>query len=446
LTAKVTGGRVLKDWLVSIGAEVVTAGSNLASGILLARAVGADGKGVFALMMTVSAMAAAVLGLRWERPAGHFLARDRRALPVVLTSIGAVTGIATGLAALALSLTPAPAVDALLHGLDPSIVALVWWLVGAQCLYVGIAAVYGGLRDFAARSRFLLAYNALQALVVFLLFLSGEARVATYLRWYALTGWAVGIGWLAVLARRDRLVPRLEWELLRRMASFGSRSYLALLLDLVTVRLDLILLNFFSSAAAVGVYSVAVAVGARLASIPQIVAYVVFHRTSARELGSGEWTAQILRAATLVMAGAGLVVALIGAVLIVPLYGAQFRGAVPALWVMVPAMATWGLYRLLASDVEGRGYPGLVAMSSVVASATIVVLDLLWIPRYGIMGAAWASLVAYSVALALAAVTFCRVTGMGFRDAYRYRSTDLGTMARLASRLVRGRGLVDQPG
>jgi O-antigen/teichoic acid export membrane protein len=141
----------------------------------------------------------------------------------------------------------------------------------------------------------------------------------------------------------------------------------------------------------------------------------------------------------LAVTGAGLVVGTIGSALIVPLFGRQFALAVPAMWIMIPAMAVFGLYRLLASDVEGRGRPGLISMSSLLANVTIVGLDLLWIPRFGILGAAWASLIAYCVALAMAAVMFCRVTGLGFLEAYRYRGDDLGAITRILGQVFRRR-------
>ena len=444
--AMVAGRRVFADWLVSICAEAMTAVANLTAGILLARALGAEGKGVFTVAFTMAAIAAAVLGLRWERPAGHFLARDCSTLPVVVTSLALVAGIATGLAAFGLAICPAHLLELVFRGVDPRVPQIVAWLVGVQCLYVSIAGIYGGLRDFASRSRFMFTFNAAQALCVACLFVLGVDRVVTYLWWVSATSWVLALAWLATLAERRRLLPRWDWRLVQRMAAFGSLSYMSLLLDLVTIRLDIILLNSMTSSAAAGVYSVAVAVGARLASIPQIVAYVVFHRTSARELGTGERTAQILRLAALALVGGGLALAVVGSVLIVPLYGVDFASAVPALWVMIPAMGIWGLYRLLSSDVEGRGRPGLVSMSSLVATATIVALDLAWIPRHGILGAAWASLVAYSVALGFAAFTFCHVTGLSFREAYLYRSDDLTVLLRIASRLMRGRRLAAQPG
>jgi O-antigen/teichoic acid export membrane protein len=438
LNAKVTGVWVIRDSLVSIAAEVILSAASLTTGIVLARAVGAEGKGVFTLVMTVATAAAAMLGLRWDRPAGHFLAKDMKALPAIITSVAVMAGTASGLAALLIALAPS-GVALVFRGVDPSVASLVGWLVGAQCLYVGIAAIYGGLRDFGGRSRFMMVYNIAQTASVCGLSLLGGHDVVGYLRWCAAVSWTVEAVWLTMLAWRRRVRPRWDGALLRRMVAFGSLSYFSLLLDLITLRLDVVLLNYMASTAAVGVYSVAVAIGGRLQTIPQTVAYVVFYRTSARELGTGARTAQILRIAGVAVSGVSLVVGAIGSALVVPLFGPQFALAVPAMWIMIPAMAVFGLYRLLASDVEGRGRPGLISVSSLLANVTIVGLDLLWIPRFGILGAAWASLIAYGVALAMAAVMFCRVTGLGFREAYWYRADDLGAMTRILAQVFRRR-------
>ncbi len=431
---------------MTIAGEALTSLANLAASVLLARALGADGKGVFTFVMTVTATAASVLGLRWDRPAGHFLARDVTALPTILTSIALVTAIAAGITGVGLAACPEHLVMIVLRGVDPSSAAVLTWLVGAQCLYLGTAALFAGLRKFTYRSRFLLSFHFLQAAVTGALFVFGVDDVSLYLKWYAITGWGVGLAWLLVFAFVQRVSPRWDWRLIKRMATFGSVSYFSLLLDLVTVRLDVILLNFLASASAVGVYSVAVAIGARLATIPQIVAYVVYHRTSARELGPGATTAQILRVATVVVVCGGLLAVAAGTVLVVPVFGPDFAKAVPALWVMIPAMSIWGLFKLLASDIEGRGRPGIVALISLAANATIVILDVGWIPRYGIVGAAWASLIAYGVALGLAAVAFCKVTGLQFREAYLLRGADISSIYRLAGRVIRTRQLMEQPG
>ncbi len=434
MSAQVGGRRVLLDWFVSLRAEGVTTVANLAAGILLARALGAEGKGVVALVTTVGAITAAVLGIRWERACGHFLARDGAALPTVFTSVIAISGLA--MAGAGLLGAVARALGGSIPGVSPALEPVIVALVGVQVLYVGIASIFGGLRAFATRSRFLLSYNVVQAVTVTVLYALGARHVGQYLVWGVVVSWATVAVWLASVARHHPRVIGVDGGLVRRMVAFSRLSYFGLLLDLVTVRLDIVLLGFMVSPAAAGVYSVAVSVGARLASIPQIVGYVIFHRGSASELGTGERTAQIFRLAVVAMAVAGLAAAVLTSALVVPVYGPDFAQAAPALWIMIPATGLWGLYRLLTSDVEARGRPGLVSCSSLVANVTIVVLDLLWIPRYGVFGAAWASLIAYAVALALAAVLFCRVTGLGLLEAYRYRASDAGAIRKLAGHVA----------
>jgi Na+-driven multidrug efflux pump len=86
------------------------------------------------------------------------------------------------------------------------------------------------------------------------------------------------------------------------------------------------------------------------------------------------------------------------------------------------------------------------SLSSAAANLTIVVLDVLWIPRYGVLGAACASLIAYSVAFVLVGATFCRVTGLSVGEAYGYRREDLGAMARISGRFARRAGLASGAG
>ncbi|MBC7109287.1 MAG: polysaccharide biosynthesis C-terminal domain-containing protein, partial [Methanomassiliicoccales archaeon] len=45
------------------------------------------------------------------------------------------------------------------------------------------------------------------------------------------------------------------------------------------------------------------------------------------------------------------------------------------------------------------------------AVATNIALNLLWIPRYGIVGAAWASTVSYTVSFLGALFFYCRLSG-----------------------------------
>jgi Na+-driven multidrug efflux pump len=71
---------------------------------------------------------------------------------------------------------------------------------------------------------------------------------------------------------------------------------------------------------------------------------------------------------------------------------------------------------VLAGDFIGRGKPNWNTQASAVTLVINVALCLWWIPRAGILGAAWASSVAYALGAGIMLVRFQRVTGLRWRE------------------------------
>lgn len=64
--------------------------------------------------------------------------------------------------------------------------------------------------------------------------------------------------------------------------------------------------------------------------------------------------------------------------------------------------------RVFGNDIAGRGRPILNTYVSVGAIATNIVLNVVWIPRYEIAGAALASTVSYGIILVVRQFLYCR--------------------------------------
>ena len=106
-----------------------------------------------------------------------------------------------------------------------------------------------------------------------------------------------------------------------------------------------------------------------------------------------------------------LLLALFSRWLVLVLYSEAFLPAVSALQALLIGIVTLSAGRVLGNDIAGRGYPILNTYRGVVTVATNVALNLLWIPRYGIVGAAWASTVSYTVSFLSALFFYCRLSG-----------------------------------
>lgn len=105
---------------------------------------------------------------------------------------------------------------------------------------------------------------------------------------------------------------------------------------------------------------------------------------------------------------AALGLSLLASTLILVLFGADYSQSIPALrllaWMLPPF--TINTYLTLALVAANRERPVLIALAA--GLATLVALNFLWIPRFGILGASWAILIAESLQVGVLIVQYSK--------------------------------------
>lgn len=201
---------------------------------------------------------------------------------------------------------------------------------------------------------------------------------------------------------------------LRRSAwRIGLRNYLSQLLDLLLLRVDVYLIQHLVPAATMerdlGIYQAAVRVAELLLMVPSTLNAVLFAKAAARE---EDVPTMALRSAKLaVWVGlCGLAgMALVGQPLLVAFFGRRFSGSfAPSLWVLAGCVA-WCFSGPLAGTLQGAGgYPRSVMLAQAAALLCNVFANLYLLPRYGVVGAAAATTLAYAVSASLISLAFMR--------------------------------------
>jgi len=120
-----------------------------------------------------------------------------------------------------------------------------------------------------------------------------------------------------------------------------------------------------------------------------------------------------------------LVLALVGSGLIPLLYGEAFSTSYLPLLLLLPGIWALGLWKNFMNDLSVRGYPITKSYTSGVAVLLTVVLDIFLIPRWGIIGAAIASSIAYMTTWVITLRLYCRITGYHPWDLLVIRQGDL---------------------
>jgi len=213
---------------------------------------------------------------------------------------------------------------------------------------------------------------------------------------------------MIVLAFGGFLVrPRVSIDAWRKLITQGVPAIGLSLGQAAVLRLDRIIVGFFLAAAAVGVYSVAATATDLVALVPGALSQVLFQKIASRsiETSTANRARLVALLSSVVVAAVLYFLAPIG---IEVLVGASFAGAVEPLRILLLAAVVLSSYQIDAYALAARGQIGRAASATVIGLAVIVVADLILIPAKGIVGAAWASVIAYAVMAILVRVIIRR--------------------------------------
>jgi len=215
----------------------------------------------------------------------------------------------------------------------------------------------------------------------------------------------------AVGASRGPALLTLLGTILRRgwIGQLSAIGYLLLL------RLDQLLLESYLDVAAVGVYAMAAWGAELLWLVPEALNPLLIHTSSDEADQERDRTAaRAVRLGLGATALAAVPVALVAPPLLGLLRDGAYAGAAGPLWALLPGVVAFAPCAVLAGDFIGRGRPHWNTQASAVTLVVNVGLCLLWIPRAGILGAAWASSVAYALGAGLMLLRFHQATRLSW--------------------------------
>jgi len=215
---------------------------------------------------------------------------------------------------------------------------------------------------------------------------------------------------------------------------YGTRTAISNILNLMTLRLDVLLLRPLAGAAVTGAYGVAVQFSEVTWLLPQAVGTVVFPRVAADSRpDNGEWTARVCRVAMFAVGVSSVLIAAMGSLIIYALMPAYSAGVAP-LWLLVPGAVAFAIARIVGSDLFGRGLPGIHMRAAIWAITVTIGATALLIPTMGGLGAALASSLAYSVYAWRLLAGFSTTTGISAAKVLVATPSDL----RETRQIVRG--------
>ncbi|NBA96325.1 oligosaccharide flippase family protein [Pseudomonas sp. R5(2019)] len=425
----------LRHLLLSMGTRLAMIFLRLLRNVLLARILGPSERGLFALLSTLPDLLSAATSGGLNAAVGYQAAKHKP-MAVLISQVlvyGCLLAALLTLLCVALMREFGTALDVTIQ------LGLLAWLL---LLAVPLTVLKSGLLTLHNATGNVGAFNTLrliESLAPLLLFL------ALFWMWQsaaleaALISWLAGISLVAVagwvwLARNHDL--GLCWDRAgqKELLRYSARSHPDLLFQQVILRSDYLFIGALLGSTALGHYAMASAAAELLLIVPEAVTTPLMKRLLQQDKDMARLTPFALRLTATVMLCACLSMALIGEWLIVILFGSAYQPAYPALLALLPGLFGLCYASILRLDLLGKDRPGAVSLLMGLGALLNLALNLVLIPRYGIVGAAAASSIAYLAVTVALLRLYCQLSGVPVLQTLLILPSDLAPLRQMLQR------------
>jgi O-antigen/teichoic acid export membrane protein len=379
----------------TFASKLFIAGVNIVGSILISRALGPNGKGIFEAAGALTAVSIQLGNLGLHSSNIYCVAQNRSLLP---TLIGNSLVAGFGMGCLLISLF------GLLFSIKPELAPvhgalLLWSLIAVP---LGITAwllqnLILGMYEIRVYISLEIAPKLLGLLLIIFAIFSTAVSIELFLAISVVIYLGIICVTLRELAKRITTNVKASWSLLKVNLSYGIRAYWKSLFTFLVLQVDILLVQYLLGPEKLGYYSLAASIANMVYMLPTVVGDVLFPRLSAMTSDSEKWAFARKTALLVMLVCIG---SCTGAILVAQpairlFYGEVFLPAWPAFVGLMPAVILMSVSTIYNNYFAAIGLPLVTVFSPAIALVINILANLLLLPRIGILGASIASIFAY---------------------------------------------------
>jgi len=427
--------RFIKSAFTTLAFKAVAMVAGLAISVVIARVLGPEGRGIYALVMTIIVLSASlgVFGLTASNT--YFIAKDERKTRTIGMQSFITGGLGSVLSILTIYLIQiiSPSV---LRGLNDTLLFL-------TCALIPLF-LWGNLFSFAylGRGR-ILAFNTFetgQRVIFFALSLvllwQLRAPLEAYLTTVLVVVGLLVAGYIVFYFSDAAPGPLFDPGYTSLSLSYGMKSYIATMLTLAIMRSGVLFVNYYGGNVDAGLFAVAQQISELVIIIPTVVGTVLFGRVSKGD--SYYLTPMVLRTIAAIFLPVTLLMYFGSDWLIVTVFGTEFVGSVSALKIMLPGAFLLGLEVVIAKDLAGRGYPWPAVLAWIPALLINVAGFQILIPKFGVDGAAISVSISFTLIFLLIAIYYIKLSKAKIAHLFIMRREDVSILRAQLLSMVSG--------
>jgi len=379
--------------------RILLIGIGLITSVIVARVLGPEGRGLYAVAATIVAIGVQFSNLGLHASNTYYVARDRELLPAL---VGNTIVVSFGFGGLGCVFTW------IIFSLWPNLAPLNGLLLILSLTWIPFGLAYMLLQNLLLGIQEVRSYNKIElttkilgvgfiGLVIFLRNVRVEEVFSAGLI-------ALVISFLWALWRLLMKIPNLpipSFALFKENIQYGIKAYLAAFFAFLILRVDLLMVKYILSAEEAGYYSIAVSMADMVYMLPLVIGTILFPKLSAMASNQEKWA--FTRKMAVSVGVVTVVLATFAGLLAGPavriLFGELFVPAIPAFICLLPGIVLLSINTCYMNYFASIGMPLITVVSPGLAAIVNIAVNLKLIPWWGIVGASITSVLSYGLML-----------------------------------------------
>lgn len=415
----------LKNSTITLATRIAVFVCAIIVSIYVARYMGPEAKGAYSLLVQTISIAIMVSMMGIDNAVIYFLSH-KEGLAKVYSNILSYT-LFVGLAiTCALFLSIRPIESLFLKGIDQKLVLIMIATIPFMLFTKLSISVIVGLDKIMQFNLFKIASSAVGLAGFFVAVLILNWGVMGAMASILFTEIFMSAVYLYIISKETVIRLGFDVTFIKKLFSYGIRGFLGSLILVLIFKIDYYVLNIFSSIRDVGLYSISVGLGELIFFIPEALGVILFPKLAGMDHEERDKkTVRLLRFFFLVLGIAASIMFIFSDRVILFIYGAQYSSSVPLLKIMIPGFFLMSFYFFYFSYFYSKGKPGAVTSILLITAVIKIALSLVLIPKFGVTGASYSTLVTYLISGMIFIFIFLRHSGESLKTAFFITSEDL---------------------
>ncbi len=284
-----------------------------------------------------------------------------------------------------------------------------------------------GLQKIKKYNSFSLFQNGLFLFLIAILLLGFHFGVTAALFAQIISFLLVSLFLFSVVKKQTEGISlKVNKDYFKEVFSYGIKVHLCGIFHFLHYRINLFLLNIFINPIAVGFYYVAAKLSEAFWFLSNSAGTVLFSKMASETDGKKikELTPIVCRNVLFITLLIVILFFVIGHWVITVFYSKEFLDSVAPFRILLIGTLVISGWEILANDLAARGKPILNTYAIGISVLINIILNIIFIPKWGISGAAWATAVSYFVMFIITMVIYRKISGNSIKNTIIFQKAD----------------------